>query len=172
VRFVFLGLYYGLFQFLPSSSFPGCSLLRPLRAWVVSRFAPGVSSKANIERGAFLGGGRKIALGPNSGIGAHSQLHGPVTIGSDVLMGPQVLIYTRNHEFRNADLPISEQGYSQERPVAIGDDVWIGARAIVLPGVEIGSGAIVGAGAVVTRSVEPYAIVAGNPAVKVGSRRP
>jgi len=54
--------------------------------------------------------------------------------------------------------------------VVIGDRVWIGYRAIVLPGVTIGEGAVVGAGAVVTKDVEPYEIVAGNPARKIGSR--
>ena len=55
--------------------------------------------------------------------------------------------------------------------VVIGDRVWIGYRAIILPGVSIGEGAVVGAGAVVTKNVEPYAIVAGNPARKIGERK-
>jgi len=67
-------------------------------------------------------------------------------------------------------IPMNRQGWSEDRPVCIEDDVWIGSRVILLPGVRIGKGSIVGAGSVVTRDVEPYAIVAGNPARKIRSR--
>jgi acetyltransferase-like isoleucine patch superfamily enzyme len=63
-----------------------------------------------------------------------------------------------------------KQGYSSNEPVIIGNDVWIGSRVTILPGVKIGDGAIIGASAVVTKDVEPYSIVAGNPAKKIGSR--
>ena len=64
-----------------------------------------------------------------------------------------------------------KQGSTEERPVVIGNDVWIGGRVIILPGVKIGDGAIVGAGSVVTRDVSEYDIVAGNPARVIKNRK-
>jgi maltose O-acetyltransferase len=93
-----------------------------------------------------------------------------VTIGEDVMMGPDVAIYALNHAFDDLTRPMLVQGHDSADPVKVGDDVWIGARAIILPGVEIGKGCIVGAGAVVTRSVPDYSVVAGNPAVVIRSR--
>ncbi len=86
------------------------------------------------------------------------------------MMGPDVLIYTTNHEFRNKDIPMQQQGYQPERPVSIGNDVWIGARVIILPGVTIGDGCVIGAGAVVTKDVPAYSVCAGNPAKVVKER--
>lgn len=84
-----------------------------------------------------------------------------VTIGNHVLLGPGVQIITADHP-RNAD--DRKRWLNPGRPVTIGDSVWIGAGAIILPGVTIGNGAIVGAGSVVTRDVPDGATVMGNPA--------
>ena len=85
-------------------------------------------------------------------------------------MGPEVVILGVNHRFDDCERPMIEQGYHDRKPVAIGDDVWIGTRAIILPGVRIGRGAIVAAGAVVTRDVNEFDIVGGNPARVIRSR--
>lgn len=92
-------------------------------------------------------------------------------IGKHVMMGPEVLIYTQNHDFSRTDIPMDQQGWSKERPVVIEDDVWIGSRVTILPGVIIGRGSIVGASAVVTKSFPPYSVIAGNPASVVKSRK-
>lgn len=86
------------------------------------------------------------------------------------MMGPYVFIYTQNHNFSRTDISMDQQGWSEEKPVVIEDDVWIGARVTILPGVVIGSGSIIGASAVVTKSVPPYSVVAGNPAKVVKNR--
>jgi len=78
-------------------------------------------------------------------------------------MGPEVIILCHNHNFSDISRPMQEQG-GTTKPVVIGDDVLIGTRAIILPGVKIGSGTIIGAGAVVTKDVPDYAIVGGCPA--------
>lgn len=91
-------------------------------------------------------------------------------IGSHVMMGPEVYIYTQNHNFSRIDIPMDQQGWTEEKPVTIDDDVWIGARVTILPGVIIGKGSIIGASAVVTKDVPPYSVVAGNPAVVVKKR--
>ena len=85
-------------------------------------------------------------------------------------MGTDVTIITRNHRFDRTDIPMMEQGFEEERPVYIGNDVWIGDRALILPGVHIGDGSIIAAGAVVTKDVSPYSIVAGVPARKIRDR--
>ncbi len=90
-------------------------------------------------------------------------------IGDNVLIGPSVIIWSQNHKFSSRNLPISTQGYDYKK-VEIGDDVWIAARATILPGVKIGHGAIICAGAVVTKDVEEYSIVAGVPATKKADR--
>ena len=79
-------------------------------------------------------------------------------------MGPDVQIYTRNHRYDRIDIPMYEQGESEIKEVKIGNDVWIGARSIILPGVTIGDGAVIAAGSIVTKDVESYAVVGGNPA--------
>lgn len=87
------------------------------------------------------------------------------------MMGPQVFIYTQNHNHDRTDIPMIAQGYEEEKPVVIGDDVWIGSRVTILPGVHIGEGAIIGASSVVTKDVPAYSIVGGNPAKVIKSRK-
>lgn len=116
----------------------------------------------NIEKGAAFPS--SVELGDNSGIGIRAQINGKVTIGKNVMMGPDVCIYAINHAFNRVDIPMNIQGFAPEMPVVIGDDVWIGARVIILPGIRIGTGAVIGAGAVVTKDVPDYAVVGGNPA--------
>jgi len=117
-----------------------------------------------IEQGAWFGDGGKVSLGDNSGIGLRAWVHGEVIIGNNVLMGPEVILRTVSHEFNRKDMTIHEQGYRPEKKIVIEDDVWIGTRAIVLPGVHVGEGAVIGAGAVVTKDVPRYAVVGGVPA--------
>ena len=123
----------------------------------------------NIEKGAEFPS--SVELGDYSGIGIRAQINGKVIIGKNVMMGPDVCIFVTNHEFARTDIPMDHQGFSPEKPVTIEDDVWIGARVIILPGVHIGTGAIIGAGAVVTKDVPDYAIVGGNPAHVIKMRK-
>lgn len=84
----------------------------------------------------------------------------PVTIGNNVFLGPGVHVYTANHPL---DAIERRSGQESALPVTIGDDVWVGGGAILLPGVSIGSGTVVGAGSVVTRSLPAGVLAAGNP---------
>jgi maltose O-acetyltransferase len=104
-------------------------------------------------------------------LGENSRIDHGVTVGSDVVMGPDVVIMTISHQFRSPEEPVRLQGAQERRPVRVGDAVWIGTRVIILPVVTIGDGAVLGAGCVVTRDVSPYSIVAGVPAKPIGSRR-
>lgn len=117
------------------------------------------------EPGAFVRVGRRTAIGMNNVIWGQ----GGVTIGDDCLLGPGVIIVSENHASSSTEIPIREQG-SIRAPICIGDDCWIGSGAKILAGVTVGSGSIVGAGAVVTSDVPPKAIVVGVPARVVGYR--
>lgn len=116
----------------------------------------------NVEKGAVFAD--DLSIGDNSGIGVNSLISSGVTIGNDVMMGPDCMIFTQNHSTTDTTAPMWRQGFTEKRNVRIGNDVWIGARVIILPGVTIGDGAVIGAGSIVTHDVNPYTIVAGNPA--------
>ena len=85
-------------------------------------------------------------------------------------MGPEVVIFTSNHEFTRTDIPIIEQGNAPVKPVVIGDDCWIGQRAMIMRGVHIGDGCVIGAGAVVTKDIPPYSVAGGVSARVLKSR--
>ncbi len=87
----------------------------------------------------------------------------PIVIGENVNLGHGVLITTSHHLTGG---PERRGGQLEPKPVRIGDGAWLASRVIVLPGVDVGDGAIVGAGAVVTRSVPPHSVVAGVPAAR------
>ena len=124
--------------------------------------------KVNIEKGAVFSS--KVQLGDNSGIGVNATIVGKVIIGNDVMMGPNVTIMVRNHDISRTDIPMNQQGFSEDRPVFIDNDVWIGTNAIILPGVHVGKGSVIGAGAVVTKDVPEYTVVGGNPAKVIKKR--
>ena len=132
------------------------------RAFLAKGFIDKCGKCVNIDKKTSFS--THLTIGDYSGIGKNSLLQGYVTIGNHVMMGSECLIYTENHNFSRLDCTIDQQGYQKPRPVTIGDDIWIGSRVIILPGVSVGNGAIIGAGSVVTHDVPPYAIVGGNPA--------
>jgi acetyltransferase-like isoleucine patch superfamily enzyme len=126
---------------------------------------------AFIYPGAWLDHSYNISAGPSLAIntGAYISARAPIRFGSGVLVGPNVVIVSSNHRFDRPDLPISEQGHALAA-IRFGDDCWIGANAVILAGVSVADGTIVSAGAVVTRDTEPYSIVGGSPATKIGQR--
>ena len=104
-----------------------------------------------------------VIVGDHSRVGIHCTVIGPVCIGSHVNLAQGITVTALNHHFSDTQRRIDEQGVTT-RPVIISDDVWIGANAVVLPGVTIGRHAVVAAGAVVTKDVPDYAVVGGVPA--------
>jgi acetyltransferase-like isoleucine patch superfamily enzyme len=104
-----------------------------------------------------------VIIGDHTRVGLHNTIIGPVTIGSHVNLAQGITVTALNHNFSDSTLRIDEQGVSTT-PVVIGDDVWIGANAVILPGVTIGRHVVVAAGAVVTKDVPDYCVVAGVPA--------
>jgi acetyltransferase-like isoleucine patch superfamily enzyme len=117
----------------------------------------------------------ELRIGAGTTIQRRAMLNGAVRLGAGCVVGPNVFLSSGSHAFRNAaHLPIREQERSsageRDRPIRIQDDCWLGVNAVILPGVTLGKGSIVGANAVVSRDVAPYAIVAGVPARQIGAR--
>ena len=136
------------------------------RHWFLRRYCGvRIGRDSSICAGCFITG-YGITIGDNTVVNRFTYLDGrvPLRIGNNVNISHYTLIQTLTHDPQAADFG-TVQG-----PVAIEDHAWIGARAIILPGVTIGEGAVVGAGAVVTKSVAPYTIVAGSPARVIGER--
>jgi len=104
-----------------------------------------------------------ITIGDHTRIGIHNTIIGPVSIGSHVNLAQGIVVTALNHNFNDCSLYIDQQGITT-RSVVIGDDVWIGANAVILPGVTIGSHSVIAAGAVVTKDVPDNTIVGGVPA--------
>ncbi|MTM43773.1 transferase [Turicibacter sanguinis] len=155
-------LYNCIAKYLPKSDARINFGAKTIRYFCLTLILDEVGKNVNVEKGAQFAS--NIKIGNNSGIGVNSVINSNVSIGNDVMMGPECLIYTSNHRFDRLDLPMWRQGFSDIHPVSIGNDVWIGGRVIILPGVKIGDGAIIGAGAVVTKDIPKYSICGGVPA--------
>lgn len=141
-----------------------------LRRFILKNLSNNVGKNVNLDRNVNIINWDKISIGDNSGFGMNSRI-GSVIIGNNVMMGPDCLILTKNHNFSNIYIPMTIQGYQNDKPVTIGDDVWIGQRVVILPGIKIGSHSIIGAGSVVTKDVDKYSVVAGNPARLIKQRK-
>jgi maltose O-acetyltransferase len=151
-------LYNGLVGRLPS---------RCLRSAYLKLYLARFGRGTGVQMGCRFLNGRKVFLGDRNVINFDSLLDGrrhAIRVGNDVSIGPDASILTLGHDPQSRDF--ADKGGE----VIIGDRAWICYRAIILPGVSIGEGAVVGAGAVVSRDVEPYTIVAGSPARVIGAR--
>lgn len=126
------------------------------------------SDPFNVETGAKVDWSY-TSVGKGSTLGKRCKIEG-ADIGCHVMMGEDVVIFRRNHRFDCVDVPMALQGFSSDELVYVEDDVWIGSRVIILPGIRIGCGSIIGAGSVVTKDVLPFTIVAGNPARFIRNR--
>ncbi|VBB09313.1 Hypothetical protein LUCI_4603 [Lucifera butyrica] len=119
--------------------------------------------------------GGRINIGNNNFIGTHSLLQSfagsYINIGNNVMIANNVTIVASNHVFALTDIPMEQQG-EFGIGIDIKSDVWIGANSVILDGAKIQEGAIVAAGSVVNKTVDPYSIVGGVPAKKIGSRIP
>lgn len=163
IYYICLLAYYFIARHLPGSDVPYNLGSKYIRRVLCKGIFKSMGSNVNIEHGAFFASGREIEIGDNSGLGLNCRVTGPLKIGKDVMIGPDVMIFTQNHETIRLDIPMRLQT-APKKQVTIEDDVWIAARAIILPGVTVHKGSIVGAGAIVTKDVPEYAVVGGNPA--------
>ena len=172
-RTFWYAFYYSFARHLPVSYRfqPFGRIAKSLRGAACKRIFRYCGIGVNVERGANFLTGWELEVGDYSSLGIDCILPYDLKVGRDVMMGPQVIILGDSHRFADLDVPMRLQGAIQHPSVRIGDDVWIGARVIVLPGVAIGQGAIIGAGSIVTKDVPPFAICAGNPARVIRFRK-
>lgn len=164
---IYLIIYYAFAKHLPKSTTPllgKCS--KAVRQFLCKRIFASCGANLNVEQGAYFGNGKDIRVGNYVGFGKNfKSLNRTLEIGNELMMAEDVLFLGGNHNYERLDIPMGKQEGGGKTPLRIDNDVWIGSRAIILPGCKhIGTGAIIGAGAVVTKDVPAYAIVGGNPA--------
>ena len=164
-----LALYYGLAYYLPNSYKWGVigSISNSFRVALCKKIFKKSGNISVINRCVDFASGRDIEIGDESGIGEHVQIPNNTIIGNYVMLGRYSFVLDRNHEYADITIPINKQGFKETKQLVIEDDCWIGAGAIILNGVTVGKGSIVGAGSVVTKNVDPYSVVVGNPAKKI-----
>jgi len=169
-RLLALMFYYLIFKHLPSTNSATDPIVR-VRVFLCRMIFKSVGNNVNIQKGVYFGKGNKISIGDFSGIGENSRLAqaDEIIIGNNVLIGQELMVVTQNHNFSDKDQLIREQG-GTTKPVIIGNNVWIGARVIILPGVTIGDGAIIAAGSVVVKSISAFSIAGGVPAKIIKER--
>jgi maltose O-acetyltransferase len=166
-KYLFL-LFYPFARNLPISYNRFGKISSAIRYFLASHYIKKCGKNVNFEKGALFG--YNLEIGDNSGVGINSQISRGVKIGKNVMMAPEVVILTSNHSYDKTDIPMIFQGSHGLKEVVIEDDVWIGHRTIILPGVTLHKGTIVGAGSVVTKSFPNFSIIAGNPAKLIKSR--
>jgi maltose O-acetyltransferase len=135
---------------------------------MVSFFVNKCGMEIRVKRNADIS--MFIEIGDFSELGTNCIIQSNTFIGKNVIMGPDVKIYTKNHKFDRLDIPIKNQGHTNEK-VIIGNDVWIGANSILLPGVTIGDHSIVAAGSIVTKDIPSFVIFGGVPAKLIKYRK-
>jgi acetyltransferase-like isoleucine patch superfamily enzyme len=132
-----------------------------------------IGPRTEIDRGAIIRAmGGRIKIGADCNVNAYSFLSGAggLDICNAVMIGSQVSIYASNHMFADISVPMTKQGLDL-KGIEIEQDVWVGTGVRILDGVRVGTGSVLAAGAVVTKSTEPYSINAGVPARQIKSRR-
>jgi maltose O-acetyltransferase len=164
IWFICILLYYGFARYFPTQPAPGYNIGYKIKRILVKGIFKECGIDVVIKSKAYFGKGNKIIIGDRSELGDNCKVESDLVLGRDVLMGPDVVIQSTAHQFERLDIPVNQQGFKPGKNVVIGDDVWIGTRAVILPGIKIGDQAVIGAGSIVTKDIPPRAIVGGSPA--------
>lgn len=157
-------LIYSIFiSSLPGSNSNGIAC--KLRLLFIKRWVHSIGDGCVVMKGVEISIPENLSIGHSTGLGINALIScgGKVSLGSRVLMGPDVKIFSTDHIWCSFDNTYFGKGLLSS-PVVIEDDVWIGSGSIILKGVTIGKGATIAAGSVVTKNVLPYSIVGGVPA--------
>ena len=157
---------FALLSGLPGAS--GCAV----RRMVYRRSLKHLGAGSVLKKGFRTLNPQLISIGANCRFATNVFINGGggVTIGNWVGIGPDSKVWSVNHRFDDPEQPLLLQGY-EKAPVVIEDDVWLGANVFIAPGVTIGRGAIIAAGAVLNKSIPAFALVCGNPGRVIGWRK-
>lgn len=169
-RLVFLSLYYVIGKNLPLGFYPLGRYFCGFRSLCLRHAIP-FGSDNRIQREVSVSDGRNVSVGSRCQINQGVRLNN-VQIGNDVLIGAYTLFLGNRHLTERTDIPMAQQGYVEAEQIKVEDDVWIGTRCIIMPGVHLHTGCIVGAGAVVTKDCEAFGVYGGVPAKLIKSRKP
>lgn len=144
---------------------------RGLGYWLCKKKFKAFGCNASVRSGVYAVATDKIEIGNNVTIRPGTMLHADprsggagIKIEDKALLGSSVHIYVDTHRYDMIDRPIYDQGFYDSKPVIVKEGAWIGANAVILPGVRIGVNSVVGASSVVTKDVPDYAVAVGNPA--------
>jgi maltose O-acetyltransferase len=171
LRRIYLVLYYLIGYNLPSHYFPFGNISTRFRVFLAKKLlGKDCGEHIKIQGRVLLGRFDDVTIGHHTRINDNSRLRN-VDIGSYVLIAPQVYILHSGHGYTDTSVPMLLQGETHYKKTVIEDDVWIGARSLIMPGRRVGKGAIVAAGSVVTKDIDPYSIVGGNPAKLIKYRK-
>lgn len=166
---VSLFFYYLIANRLPAGFFPLGSFFNSCRVGLARQFLK-IGTDCKIYPRVNLGDGNEISIGNNTIINENVYIEGG-SLGNYVMVAPGVSIYASTHRYDSTEIPMIKQGQTPKTPSIIEDDVWIGRNAIIMPGLKIGTGTIIAAGAVVTKNVAPFSIVGGIPARLIRKRK-
>jgi len=170
-RSLYLLLYYTIARHLPDTPLPLSGFSMYLRKVLARKIFKESHKNIKVHADVDFGTGINVKIGENSSLNKGAWIGNDTVIGDEVMMGPEIIVLSGGHQFDDITIPMTHQGATPRRPVIIGDDVWIGTRSIILPGLKIGSHSIVAAGSVVTKDVPEWAIVGGNPAKIIRYRK-
>lgn len=161
--------YYLIINKLPNSRFWGG--FNSFRCWYAAKIL-GIMKRDGhtfLEEKVYIAGPGKVNMGVGCQINENVFIQA-ATIGNHCMIAPGCVLLSKNHEHSRVDIPMSLQGETEDEPVTLENDVWLGRNVLIMPGVTVGHGSIVAAGAVVTKDVEPYSIVGGVPAKFIKKR--
>lgn len=166
---VYAFLYYFFASKLPNTNVPFGMFFSNVRCFFLHGFLKSFGKNISIGHAVFFGDGRDIELANHIQINEDAWIRN-VRIGNQVMIGPRVMILNYGHQ-TSLDQPMIFQEIRRYEQTIIEDDVWIGASAILMPGLVIGTGAIIAAGSVVTKNVAAFTVVGGNPAKFIKMRK-
>jgi len=156
-------LYYVIGSNLPDNMFPGGAIYSNIRCFLLQHVLKNFGKDNRVGANVYFGGGEDVEVGNHCQINKGACLVN-IKLGDYVMIAPDAVFLFQTHNSDRIDVPMAKQGKTIHKQSIVADDVWVGQRAIILPGITIGNGAIIGAGAVVTKDVPPYAVVGGVPA--------
>ena len=163
-----LMLYYLIASSLPNSWFPMGKIYNRIRQIILGKIIV-LGRNCRIQRHVYIGNGEEIRIGDNCQINERVRMDN-VHIGNHVMIAREVVFLGKTHNSESTELSMAEQGIKDDFLTVVEDDVWLGMRSIIMPGIRVGRGSIVASGAVVTKDVAPFTIVGGIPAKLIKNR--